>query len=143
MRLFCVGVSRLSLACAFVRPESEQNSSRLQTDVPLPCRLDLGTFPMQQLISWSRRRFAQVRSQRAEKGRPETRFACDRDRFADTQVVQERRAGQGARKASEIVMSPHCGALYSVTYSRLSKSDSYIDVPLARSVRAASIRSPR
>src|SRR6266545_2652098 len=38
---FCVGVSRLSLACAFVRPESEQNSSRLQTDVPLPCRLDL------------------------------------------------------------------------------------------------------
>jgi hypothetical protein len=58
MRLFCVGVSRLSLACAFVRPESEQNSSRLQTDVPLPCRLDLGTFPMQQLISWSRRRFA-------------------------------------------------------------------------------------
>jgi len=48
---------------------------------------------MQQLISWSRRRFAQVRSQRAEKGRPETRFACDRDRFADTQVVQERRAG--------------------------------------------------
>jgi hypothetical protein len=50
MRLFCVGVSRLSLACAFVRPESEQNSSRLQTDVPLPCRLDLGTFPMQQLI---------------------------------------------------------------------------------------------
>jgi hypothetical protein len=87
MRLFCVGVSRLSLACAFVRPESEQNSSRLQTDVPLPCRLDLGTFPMQQLISWSRRRFAQVRSQRAEKERPETRFACDRDRFADTQVV--------------------------------------------------------
>jgi hypothetical protein len=49
MRLFCVGVSRLSLACAFVRPESEQNSSRLQTDVPLPCRLDLGTFPMQQI----------------------------------------------------------------------------------------------
>jgi len=106
MRLFCVGVSRLSLACAFVLPESEQNSSRLQTDVPLPCRLDLWTFPMQQLISWSRRRFAQVRSQRAEKGRPETRFACDRDRFADTQVVQESRAGQGARKASEIVMSP-------------------------------------
>jgi phage terminase Nu1 subunit (DNA packaging protein) len=59
---------------------------------------------MRQLISWSRRRFAQVRSQRAEKERPETRFACDRDRFADTQVVQERRAGQGARKASEIVM---------------------------------------
>ena len=24
---------------------------------------------------------------------------------------------------------PHCGALYSVTYSRLSKSDSNIDVP--------------
>ena len=34
---------------------------------------------------------------------------------------------------------PHCGALYSVTYSRLSKSDSNIDVPLARPVRAASI----
>jgi hypothetical protein len=61
---------------------------------------------MQQLISWSRRRFAQVRSQRAEKGWPEARFACDSDRFADTQVVQERRAGQGVRKASEIVMSP-------------------------------------
>jgi phage terminase Nu1 subunit (DNA packaging protein) len=59
---------------------------------------------MQQLISWSRRRFAQVRSERAEKGRPETRFACDRDRFADTQVVQERRADQRAKKASEIVM---------------------------------------
>src|SRR2546430_4791386 len=38
---------------------------------------------------------------------------------------------------------PHCGALYSVTYSRLSKSDSNIDVPLARSVRAASITSAR
>jgi hypothetical protein len=38
---------------------------------------------------------------------------------------------------------PHCGALYSVTYSRLSKSDSNIDVPLARPVRAASITSAR
>jgi hypothetical protein len=27
---------------------------------------------------------------------------------------------------------PHCGALYSVTYLRLSKSDSNIDVPPAR-----------
>ena len=36
---------------------------------------------------------------------------------------------------------PHCGALYSVTYSRLSKSDSNIDVPLAPPVRAASIRA--
>ena len=38
---------------------------------------------------------------------------------------------------------PHCGALYSVTYSRLSKSDSNIDVPLALPVRAASITSAR
>jgi hypothetical protein len=38
---------------------------------------------------------------------------------------------------------PHCRALYSVTYSRLSKSDSNIDVPLALPVRAASITSAR
>src|SRR5882724_3334073 len=38
---------------------------------------------------------------------------------------------------------PHCGALYSVTYSRLSKGDSNIDVPLALPVRAASITSAR
>jgi hypothetical protein len=38
---------------------------------------------------------------------------------------------------------PHCGALYSVTYSWLSKSDNNIDVPLARPVRAASITSAR
>src|SRR6266849_2174453 len=38
---------------------------------------------------------------------------------------------------------PHCGALYSVTYSRLSKSDSNIDVPLALPARAASITSVR
>src|SRR6266567_1930238 len=37
----------------------------------------------------------------------------------------------------------HCGALYSVTYSRLSKGDSNIDVPLALPVRAASITSAR
>src|SRR6266516_4845046 len=37
----------------------------------------------------------------------------------------------------------HCGALYSVTYSRLSKGDSNIDVPLALPVRAASIKSAR
>src|SRR6266700_2026160 len=36
---------------------------------------------------------------------------------------------------------PHCGSLYSVTYSRLSKSDSNLDVPLAPPVRAASIRA--
>ena len=34
-------------------------------------------------------------------------------------------------------------AEHSVTYSRLSKSDSNIDVPLARPVRAASITSAR
>jgi hypothetical protein len=50
MRLFCVGVSRLSLACAFARPESEQNSSRLQTDVPLPGLLvALAIAPLQVL----------------------------------------------------------------------------------------------
>src|SRR5258707_303140 len=36
----------------------------------------------------------------------------------------------------------HCGAL-SLTYSRLSKSDSNIDLPLALPVRAASITSAR
>jgi hypothetical protein len=38
---------------------------------------------------------------------------------------------------------PIRGAFYSVTYSRLSKSDSNIDVPLAQPVGAASITSAR
>jgi hypothetical protein len=38
-----------------------------------------------------------------------------------------------------LLLSP----LYSVTYSRLSKSDSNIDVPLALPVRVASITSAR
>jgi|RhiMetdeSRZDD1v2_1073273.scaffolds.fasta_scaffold1637380_1 hypothetical protein len=119
MRLFCVGVSRLSLACAFVRPESEQNSSRLQTDVPLPCRLDLGTFPMQQLISWSRRRFAQVRSQRAEKERSETRFACDGDRFAE---VFDRRA-VGQRKPG-VALHPLGASMGAATFPPCQKTNS-------------------
>jgi hypothetical protein len=56
--------------------------------------------------------------------------------FVDRTFVnsQIRRAG---------VQKKRHGALYSVTYSWLSKSDNNIDVPLARPVRAASITSAR